>query len=659
MNNKIKLEPIKPFTRFLGTIGELPTSYLISMTYEEQLLWFCNFLEKTVIPTLDNTTEAVIELQNYVANYFDNLDVQDEIDHKLDEMADSGELAEIIASYLELKSLLIFDTVADMKSSTNLIDGSTVETLGFYSANDGGGAKYKIRELTGLDNIDEMFLIALTDPTLVAELIVVNNEVNVKQLGIYGIDSEDDTTKIKTACQKNYSVYFPKGTYLLSSQLIISNASHKVIRGDGVGKTIFKVTDNQTGTHTSYITTPADDTVDIVTNDLTFKDFTINAGTQTTRRFVLSPFQVEGLHLENIEIYGGCGYATRLNQDINVYANNLYIHDIFGYDGQVAGGFYGMNMKNVQISNTRVINVGDHAFYLTGDGSEEWSYAENIELNNVYCENTGSDGYTAGGAITIYGNIKNVTVANSIIKDSKQGIHISKHGVTEVTPKNVTITNCVIDNSYNDGIYCEGLTDDPVKDITITNNVIDYTLNNEGISLRICDGVVINGNVIKNITRIGIEVVNTDNTIISNNILKNNINHIWCGTRSSTHADNNVISNNTMYNDSSFDAGNSGLYISAISTNCIALNNNINNTGNYNYNVRGSSNKSILQTMNNTQTNLSKKILYASSVPSGNIDGAVGDICFNTGASAGGSIGWVCVEAGTPGTWKTFGAISS
>ena len=39
-----KVETIKPFTRFLMTIGELPSSYLVSMTYEEQLLWFCNFL---------------------------------------------------------------------------------------------------------------------------------------------------------------------------------------------------------------------------------------------------------------------------------------------------------------------------------------------------------------------------------------------------------------------------------------------------------------------------------------------------------------------------------------------------------------------------------------------------------------------------------------
>jgi len=36
-----------------------------------------------------------------------------------------------------------------------------------------------------------------------------------------------------------------------------------------------------------------------------------------------------------------------------------------------------------------------------------------------------------------------------------------------------------------------------------------------------------------------------------------------------------------------------------------------------------------------------------------------GSIVYNTSPSASGSIGWVCVTSGTPGTWKTFGAINA
>lgn len=45
---------------------------------------------------MENVTNAMIELQNYVNNYFENLDVQEEVNNKLDEMTESGELAEII-----------------------------------------------------------------------------------------------------------------------------------------------------------------------------------------------------------------------------------------------------------------------------------------------------------------------------------------------------------------------------------------------------------------------------------------------------------------------------------------------------------------------------------------------------------------------------------
>lgn len=48
------------------TIGEIPTSFKMSLTYEEQLLWFCNYLENTVIPAINNNAEITQELLDYV-----------------------------------------------------------------------------------------------------------------------------------------------------------------------------------------------------------------------------------------------------------------------------------------------------------------------------------------------------------------------------------------------------------------------------------------------------------------------------------------------------------------------------------------------------------------------------------------------------------------
>jgi hypothetical protein len=74
---------------------------------------------------MENVTNAFIDLQNdyiekfnnlqeYVNNYFNNLDVQDEIDNKLNEMAESGQLQEIfeqfyIQDYKKIDSLSLTD----------------------------------------------------------------------------------------------------------------------------------------------------------------------------------------------------------------------------------------------------------------------------------------------------------------------------------------------------------------------------------------------------------------------------------------------------------------------------------------------------------------------------------------------------------------------
>ena len=105
MNEKPEIEvgKLPVITKFIYTLGVLPTSYLMSMTYQEQVTWLYNYLMTQVIPNINTTNAAVQELQTlyellrqYVNDYFDNLDVQEEINNKLDIMASDGTLEEII-----------------------------------------------------------------------------------------------------------------------------------------------------------------------------------------------------------------------------------------------------------------------------------------------------------------------------------------------------------------------------------------------------------------------------------------------------------------------------------------------------------------------------------------------------------------------------------
>ena len=114
MANQITPNPSVPsqvvqevkFPKFVNNLGIIPTSYKDSMSYYETLTWLCKFLEETVIPTVNENGEATQELQglyaelnSYVANYFSTLDVQEEINNKLDQMVQDGTFEEALSQY--------------------------------------------------------------------------------------------------------------------------------------------------------------------------------------------------------------------------------------------------------------------------------------------------------------------------------------------------------------------------------------------------------------------------------------------------------------------------------------------------------------------------------------------------------------------------------
>ena len=148
MNNHIEVIKAQKTGLFTNYIFKaIPLAFDESMSYYECLCGLLDYLKNTIIPTVNNNADAVIELQNnvdtfetnisnsfqefttditsdfqefttditndfndyktlinntieelenFVNNYFDNLDVQDEIDNKLDEMVQDGTMDQIV-----------------------------------------------------------------------------------------------------------------------------------------------------------------------------------------------------------------------------------------------------------------------------------------------------------------------------------------------------------------------------------------------------------------------------------------------------------------------------------------------------------------------------------------------------------------------------------
>lgn len=337
-----------------------------------QLIRLFNELSEETKTTVEEYIAKFVELKDFVDTYFENLDVQEEINNKLDDMAEDGTLQEIITTYIQSNVAWTFDDISEMQSATNLIDGSYAHTYGFHSNGDGGEAFYNIRTKGVSETADNIKTFEVGDE-LIAEL-VVDDIVDVKKCGVKGDNSTDETALIQSIIDTfpNKTIFFPKGIYILSS----------------------------------HIDTPANNNKAVC---LKLDDYAVIKASDTYS------------DADTMIVMGGKDY-----DDYHYYDN----FNSFGIEGgtidcnTITGGVTAKNCTRPYIKNMTIRRVGTNGILLTA-GANNGSLDANVQDCNVICSNN-----TTAFAVNI--NSSDNTIQNVHTFSGKYGFYFEMAGGNHV-----------------------------------------------------------------------------------------------------------------------------------------------------------------------------------------------------------------------------------
>lgn len=261
---------------------------------------------------------------------------------------------------------------------------------------------------------------------------------------------------------------------------------------------------------------------------------------------------------------------------------------------------------------------------------------------------------------TVTGNVFFGCVANGVMLSGKNWV---VDGNAFIGP---SVNRSGVSTSPS-GVFINQGNGNTIQNITISNNTFDKNtagvvggaevqLGNNPSQNMIVRGLNIVGNTIKNSIFRGVGCqnnVNVSDVLISGNVFSKDT---LDGTTSqdiyvfnADHAVRWTVCNNTVAQGISVHLTNAGSY-AAVYGNKVTATESKDAANGYIVGVNG--------TLASVYDLGRRLVQRASAAPlSGTYE--VGDIVWNTSPTAGGSVGWICTTSGTPGTWKTFGAISA
>ena len=266
-----------------------------------------------------------------------------------------------------------FKTIDVLKQQTNLQVGQLVQTSGYRTENDGGGATYIITSNYHKD--DDGGSVHVLKNDLRAEIVLSRGEdINLKCFGFYGDEIHDDTPAFKRGfdyCKeiKGGTVRW-QGTAALSEQLVID--SHFInLQGYGFGSTLkanAKMQSVLSITYEEYATTEE-------MQQVVIGNFRIDGYNRAVNGLIvdnnLSVFNsiIENIHITNTTGYGLLTYSCKNTQFNLISTYNTY-GGIMVYDA----------VTNTSFTNCEVIRSAINPA-LEIDGYDD---SMNVNFHNCY-----------------------------------------------------------------------------------------------------------------------------------------------------------------------------------------------------------------------------------------------------------------------------------
>ena len=482
-----------------------------------------------------------------------------------------------------------YNTVADMIADTKLKIGDMAVTLGYYEANDGGHGEYRIVSGTYTDDGGSYHQL---DNNLYAELIVKNNEINIKQFGAKGDGTTDDINFIQNAinyCKANQvkTLAIPEGEYVISSGIIIDFSDFML---KGTRNSILKYVGNGTSGNLIYIhgtnSTNYIKNIKIIDINIDATGQVFKGGASMSTPAVTSPTPAyQGLRgifvnfvinftIENINMIDLYGDGIRLQKCHSGFVNNCYLRDVgggnivgggpTGYDnfgdGIVAFSCFNMRITNNTVINTRTYLTTTANGYICGRSGLEFEYGLTTDNTNTPENNLFS--FTDGHALIfdnnyVYGYTKGIH-----LEAGSTACHISNNSVIHC---NIGVMNTIsgktsfVGNYFNSdnvgpayqsgynlhygGIAISEYTnEDPTRtNVIVTNNIFDGDSN--GVIIGRSHVTVANNTFRCTGERGAVHnnVLDLDNIVINSNQFYECMIHLY-------HTKGAVVSNNNCLN---------------------------------------------------------------------------------------------------------------